>query len=93
MNSEYVNNICYPEEKNIFSAFNTCSFENLKVVITGSTGFKGSWLTETLINFGSFVKGYSLKDEKKSFYESFVNFRKVKNSYGDISDYKKVYLV
>ena len=22
--SEYLNHICYPEEKNIFSAFNTC---------------------------------------------------------------------
>ena len=30
VNSEYVNNICYPEEKNIFSAFNTCLLENLK---------------------------------------------------------------
>ena len=65
-------------------------FSKKKIFITGHTGFKGSWLTETLINFGSFVKGYSLKDEKKSFYESFVNFRKVKNSYGDISDYKKL---
>ena len=23
-----------------------------KIFITGHTGFKGSWLTETLINFG-----------------------------------------
>ena len=28
--SEYLNHICYPEEKNIFSACITCSVENLK---------------------------------------------------------------
>ena len=39
--SEYVHNICYPEEKNIFSAFNTCSFENLKVVIIGQDPYHG----------------------------------------------------
>ena len=32
---EYVNNSCYPEENKIFSAFNSCSFKNLKVVIIG----------------------------------------------------------
>ena len=41
VNSEYVNNICYPEEKNIFSAFNTCSLENLKVVIIGQDPYHG----------------------------------------------------
>ena len=45
-------------------------FSKKKIFITGHTGFKGSWLTETLINFGSLVKGYSLKDDKKKFYEN-----------------------
>ena len=31
-------------------------FSKKKIFITGHTGFKGSWLTETLINFGSLVK-------------------------------------
>jgi len=39
--SEYLNHICYPEEKNIFSAFNTCSLENLKVVIIGQDPYHG----------------------------------------------------
>ena len=39
-------------------------FFSKKIFITGHTGFKGSWLTETLINFGSLVKGYSLKTIK-----------------------------
>ena len=39
--TEYKNHICFPEEKNIFSAFNTCSFENLKVVIIGQDPYHG----------------------------------------------------
>ena len=35
VNSEYKNHHCYPEEKNIFAAFNTCSSKDLKVVIIG----------------------------------------------------------
>ena len=46
--SEYVHNICYPEEKNIFSAFNTCSFENLKVVIIGQDPYHGKGLANGL---------------------------------------------
>ncbi len=65
-------------------------YKNKKVFITGHTGFKGSWLTETLINFGAKVKGYSLKDSKISFYKSFVNFKKVENSFGDVSNYNKL---
>jgi Uracil DNA glycosylase len=38
---EYVNNSCYPEENKIFSAFNSCSFKNLKVVIIGQDPYHG----------------------------------------------------
>lgn len=31
----YQENLCFPEVKNIFTAFNSCSFENVKVVIIG----------------------------------------------------------
>ena len=33
--SEYRNHICYPHENDIFSAFNFCAFEDVKVVIIG----------------------------------------------------------
>ena len=33
--NEYEVNTCYPSEKQIFEAFNLCSFEDLKVVIIG----------------------------------------------------------
>lgn len=39
--SEYENSICYPEEKDIFTAFNACSFNDLKVVIIGQDPYHG----------------------------------------------------
>ncbi len=65
-------------------------FKKKKVFITGHTGFKGSWLAETLITFGSNVKGYSLHDDKVKYYKKFINYKKIKNIYGDVSDYKKL---
>lgn len=40
----------------IFKGF----YKNKKVLVTGHTGFKGSWLTFWLSNLGANVKGYSL---------------------------------
>ncbi len=65
-------------------------YKNKKVFITGHTGFKGSWLTAVLLKFGAQVTGFSLKDEKKKNYEKFINFKKIKNIYGDVSDFKKL---
>lgn len=39
--SEYVNHSCYPKEKNIFAAFDFCSFDDLKVVIIGQDPYHG----------------------------------------------------
>ena len=36
-------------------------FKNKKVLITGHTGFKGSWLTEILLDAGAEVTGYALE--------------------------------
>jgi len=38
---EYSKNTCYPPKELIFSAFNHCSFENLKVVIIGQDPYHG----------------------------------------------------
>ena len=35
-------------------------YEGKKVLITGHTGFKGTWLTKILVNMGAQVTGYSL---------------------------------
>jgi uracil-DNA glycosylase len=39
--SEYENHNCYPKEKNIFAAFDFCSFDDLKVVIIGQDPYHG----------------------------------------------------
>ena len=39
-------------------------WKNKKVLITGHTGFKGSWLSLLLNEFGAELYGYSLKPEK-----------------------------
>ena len=36
-------------------------YKGKKVLVTGHTGFKGSWLCRILINAGAVVTGYSLE--------------------------------
>ena len=38
-------------------------FNNKKIVITGHTGFKGTWLTLWLLSLGANVCGISLKPD------------------------------
>lgn len=64
-----------------------------KVLITGHTGFKGSWLTLYLKLLGAQVYGYALKPENKSLY----NLLKLKEDlvisrFGDIRNKKKLNL-
>ena len=39
--AEYKNSTCYPKEKDIFAAFNACSFNDIKVVIIGQDPYHG----------------------------------------------------
>jgi uracil-DNA glycosylase len=41
VDEEYQNYICFPPKELIFSAFNNCSFENIKVVIIGQDPYHG----------------------------------------------------
>nr|AUN37901.1 uracil-DNA glycosylase family 1 [uncultured bacterium] len=41
VDQEYQNSICFPPKELIFSAFNNCSFENVKVVIIGQDPYHG----------------------------------------------------
>jgi len=43
-------------------------YKGKKVLITGHTGFKGSWLTKILLDAGASVIGYSLEPEEESLF-------------------------
>lgn len=60
-----------------------------KVLVTGHTGFKGSWLSLILSELGSELYGISLKEKKKLnlFYETKLS-ENIKSYYGDINDYQ-----
>jgi len=57
----------------------------MRVLITGHTGFKGSWLTLLLAEMGHEVHGYSLREETESLYRQaqIADFLK-SSTYGDI---------
>ena len=63
-------------------------YKGKKVLITGHTGFKGSWLTRMLVNLGAIVAGYSLCTEKSlSLFELADVKDKIKHIKGDIRDF------
>ena len=65
-------------------------FNNKKILLTGHTGFKGSWLACWLSLLGSKVLGISLKPEKHSHFNLIKNKIKIKNKFFDIRDEKKL---
>lgn len=63
-------------------------FRGKKVLITGHTGFKGSWLTQILLRFGADVVGVSLVPEDKNGLFSILGLEgKIKNYFSDIRDF------
>lgn len=55
VSDEYNDNTCYPPKELIFSAFNYCSFKNLKVVIIGQDPYHGKGEANGLcfsVNYG-----------------------------------------
>jgi CDP-glucose 4,6-dehydratase len=74
------------EMKKLFSIF-----KNKRVLVTGDTGFKGSWLTFWLNELGAEVAGYALPPLRT--YDNFhvlgIN-KLIKHIDGDIRDYKKL---
>lgn len=69
-------------------------YKNKKVLVTGNTGFKGTWLTRILLETGAVVCGYSLEPPTMpNLYANagFAVFEKQKTFIqvtGDIRDYK-----
>ena len=47
-------------------------WENKNVLVTGDTGFKGSWLTCLLLRLGSNVSGISLIPDDNKLYKKLI---------------------
>ena len=67
-------------------------WKNKKVLITGHTGFKGSWLTLLLHSFGAKINGYALNPISKPNFFDGLNLGKFlsKDFRSDISNLKKL---
>ena len=64
-------------------------FKNKKVLITGHTGFKGTWLSKILINAGAKVLGYSLEAPTNPNLFSLSKIEcQMTSIIGDVRDYK-----
>jgi CDP-glucose 4,6-dehydratase len=67
-------------------------YKNKKILITGHSGFKGSWLTKILSNWGASVAGISLPpNTNPSLFEILkLSDRINRNYFVDIRDFKKI---
>ena len=62
-------------------------YENKRVLITGNTGFKGSWMTKLLLMQGAEVFGYALKAaEAPALYDILKLESCADTTYGDVRD-------
>ena len=70
---------------------NASFWKNKSVFITGHTGFKGSWMSRVLLNFGAKVTGYSLPapTEPNLFSLSGIE-NNLKSTLTDICDFEKL---
>lgn len=60
------------------------------ILITGHTGFKGTWLTLLLERLGVSVVGYSLAPEQDSLFERAERTGAIPESFADIRDFESV---
>ena len=66
-------------------------FKNKKILITGHTGFKGSWLSLWFKSLGADVMGVSVDIPTKPSHFKLINLeKKIKNKFVDITDLKKL---
>ena len=66
-------------------------YKGKRVLITGHTGFKGSWLCSILINFGAELTGYSLTPPTSpSLFELAGIEKDITHVIGDIRDFESL---
>ncbi len=70
---------------------NKSFWNNKKVLITGNTGFKGSWLSCVLLGAGADICGYALENDcPKSIFNAIGLENAVDCHYGDICDEQRL---
>ena len=70
------------------SNLNKSFWNNKRVLLTGHSGFKGSWMTKLLTNLGSSVFGYSLKPSTQPNLFEILNITELSNSaFDDINNF------
>ena len=80
------------EEQIIMDKDLSSFFKGKKVLVTGHTGFKGSWLSEILYLWGAEVTGISLESTTEPNLFDVINLKdKIKNYFVDIRDQKKLH--
>lgn len=68
-------------------SFDLSFYKDKKVLITGHTGFKGSWMSVVLVNAGAKVIGYSLEPEGKQNLFDLCNVKEdIISIIGDVRD-------
>jgi CDP-glucose 4,6-dehydratase len=65
-------------------------YEGKKILVTGHTGFKGSWLVRILVLAGADVYGVALKPEPESLYTKIEDIGINESSYIDIRNAEKL---
>lgn len=67
-------------------------YKNKRVLITGCTGFKGSWMCEALLQMGAEVTGYALEPPTVTNLYSMLDLeKKMEYVHGDIRDLGKLH--
>lgn len=76
----------------VMNNFNSSFFAGKKILITGHTGFKGSWLSRILYLLGSKVYGFSLSPETNPNLYQLANIDSfVDSTIADIRDFDTLY--
>lgn len=69
-------------------------YKDKRVLITGQSGFKGSWLCQILLNYGAKICGVGLKPNTvPALFDLLKLEDKIENHYLDIRDYDGLYKV
>jgi CDP-glucose 4,6-dehydratase len=67
-------------------------WKDKRVLITGHTGFKGSWLSQFLIYLGAEVSGYSLAPKSKpNLFDALDISQQMRSQIGDVTDFSQLF--